>query len=158
MGSKFKIYTKTGDDGTTGLVGGTRVRKQDARLEAYGTVDELNACHRGGAFISHSRRSEGHAGRKYKTGCSILVPGLHLMKRAKRLQHGFRLLKHISKFLEKHIDLLEEELPELTHFILPGGDMAAAQCHVARTVCRRAERRILNSLNKAKWSLKLSDI
>lgn len=142
MGKEFKVYTKTGDDGTTGLVGGTRVKKYDARLEAYGTVDELNA-------------SIGVI-RSFNLGDDIL--NLLIQIQNKLFNIGSRLAsdekgdaftadliiseEHIV-ILETAIDKFEEDLPKLTHFILPGGELAVAQCHVARTVCRRAERRIL---------------
>lgn len=142
MAKEFKIYTKTGDDGTTGLLGGTRVKKFNIRLEAYGAVDELNAAI--GVI------------RSFKMPANLLE---YLMEIQHKLFNiGSRLASdeqgkaftekllitpdHIQ-YLEMAIDAMEEELPRLTHFILPGGDPAAAQCHVARTVCRRAERRIL---------------
>lgn len=137
-----KIYTKTGDDGTTGLVGGTRLNKYDLRLEAYGTVDELNAAVgvvrsfnipedlkkmleeiQNKLFNIGSRLASDEKGDAYTSQLSITQKNL--------------------EFLENSIDELEEELPELTQFILPGGNMASAHCHMARTICRRAERRIL---------------
>ncbi len=142
MGKNWKIYTKTGDDGTTGLVGGTRVKKYDVRLEAYGTVDELNAIL--GVIRSFDLPDN------YK---NILVEIQNkLFNIGSRLasdQKGDEITSQLSitendiLFLEKTIDEFENDLPELTQFILPGGNAAAAQCHVARTVCRRAERRIL---------------
>ncbi len=126
----------------TGLVGGSRVKKYDLRLEAYGTVDELNAV----IGVVRSFRIPENV-------CEILVEiqnklfniGSLLASDEKGKAFTGKLsitAKHIG-FLENAIDELEHELPELKHFILPGGDVAAAQCHVARTVCRRAERRIL---------------
>jgi cob(I)alamin adenosyltransferase len=149
MGSKFKIYTKTGDDGTTGLVGGTRVKKQDARLEAYGTVDELNAA------IGVVRSFLIPEDLKNMLG-EIQNKLFNIGSRLASDEKGDDITSRLSvteanlEFLEKNIDLLEEDLPELTQFILPGGDMAAAQCHVARTVCRRAERRILEFSEQGK--------
>ncbi len=142
MGGKFKIYTKTGDDGTTGLVGGTRVKKQDTRLEAYGTVDELNAVI--GAVrsypIAEDMKSmlEEIQNRLFNIGSRLASD-----EKGDVITARLAINEANLNFLENNIDLLEQELPELTQFILPGGDMAAAQCHVARTVCRRAERRIL---------------
>ena len=108
-----KIYTKTGDKGTTSLVGGVRVSKADIRLDAYGTIDELNS------FI----------------GLLISV-----MKDAEHVE------SHISvenvQRLEQAIDEINASLPSLAGFILPGGSYPASVCHVCRTVCRRAERRI----------------
>jgi cob(I)alamin adenosyltransferase len=142
MGSKFKIYTKTGDDGTTGLVGGTRVKKQDARLEAYGTVDELNAAI---GVVRSFPISDDLKDMLVEIQNKLFNIGSRLASDEKGdvITARLSVTEANLKFLEKNIDLLEEELPELTQFILPGGDMAAAQCHVARTVCRRAERRIL---------------
>jgi cob(I)alamin adenosyltransferase len=142
MGKEWKIYTKTGDDGTTGLVGGTRVKKYDVRLEAYGTVDELNAS------IGVIRSFELPANyMKYITEIQnkLFNIGSRLAsdEKGEAVTSGLSITeKHIAE-LEKAIDELDEELPELTQFILPGGTPAAAYCHVARTVCRRAERRIL---------------
>ena len=142
MEKKNKIYTKTGDDGTTGLLGGTRVKKFDPRLEAYGTIDELNTHI--GVILSRdvpltvqkiltqiqnrlfnigSRLATDEKGQEFTTEISIKEEDIHI--------------------LEVTIDRWEEDLPELNHFILPGGTPAAAQCQLARTVCRRAERRIL---------------
>lgn len=142
MAKEIKIYTKTGDDGTTGLVGGSRVKKYDLRLEAYGTVDELNAAV--GVI------------RSYEVGDDITELLLNIQN--KLFNIGSRLASDEKgeaftaelaiksediAVLENAIDRFEEELPELKNFILPGGDIVVAQCHVARTVCRRAERRIV---------------
>lgn len=142
MGKEIKIYTKTGDDGTTGLVGGSRVKKYDLRLESYGTVDELNAA------IGMLRSMD--------TGTEIseilifiqnklFNIGSRLASDEKRdsFTANLAIKKDDVVVLESAIDRFEEELTELKQFILPGGDMLAAQCHVARTVCRRAERRIV---------------
>jgi cob(I)alamin adenosyltransferase len=149
MGSKYKIYTKTGDDGTTGLVGGTRVRKQDPRLEAYGTIDELNASL--GVVRSFpipddlKNMLEEIQNRLFNIGSRLASD-----EKGEAITSRLSITEANLEYLEKKIDLLEEELPELTHFILPGGDMAAAQCHVSRTVCRRAERRVLEFSEQAK--------
>ncbi len=137
-----KIYTKTGDDGTTGLVGGTRVKKFDARLEAYGTIDELNAA------VGVIRSCD-----IPDTISSVLIEIQNrLFNIGSRLasdEKGDKITEKLSiteahiAFLEKAIDEIEKDLPKLRQFILPGGDLASAYCHVARTVCRRAERRIL---------------
>jgi cob(I)alamin adenosyltransferase len=142
MGKEFKIYTKTGDDGTTGLVGGNRVKKYDPRLEGYGTVDELNSCI--GIIRSYDIPEE--------------IKNLLIQIQNKLFNIGSRLASdekgeaytaNLSikdediKVLEKAIDEFEAGLPELTNFILPGGELSVAQCHMARTICRRAERRIV---------------
>ena len=148
MGKEWKIYTKTGDDGTTGLVGGTRVKKYDIRLEAYGTVDELNAS------IGVIRSFEFPAGYKEYL-VEIQNKLFNIGSRLASDEKGEAVTSKLSiseediAKLEKAIDELDEELPELTQFILPGGVPAAAYCHVARTVCRRAERRILEFSEQA---------
>jgi cob(I)alamin adenosyltransferase len=145
---KIKIYTKTGDDGTTGLVGGTRVNKYDARLEAYGTVDELNAAI---GVVRSFPVPEDIKVKLEEVQNKLFNIGARLASDEKGDAFTSQLsitTEHLE-FLEKSIDELEEELPALNRFILPGGDLAAAYCHVARTVCRRAERRILEfSLNQ----------
>ena len=142
MGKNWKIYTKTGDDGTTGLVGGTRVKKYNVRLEAYGTVDELNA-------VVGVVRSLGLSEDDNKILIHIQNKLFNIGSRLASDKKGDEITAELAiqeddiLFLEKAIDRFEEDLPELTQFILPGGEPKAAQCHVARTVCRRAERRIL---------------
>lgn len=142
MSKEIKIYTKTGDDGTTGLVGGSRVKKYDPRLEAYGTVDELNALV--GLIRSFDLEPE---------TCELLIfiqnklfnigSRLASDEKGNEFTAGLTLNKDDVLVLENAIDRFEQDLPELKHFILPGGDQLVAQCHVARTVCRRAERRIV---------------
>lgn len=137
----MKIYTKTGDDGTTSLVGGTRVLKCSPRLEAYGTVDELNSS----------------------IGLLLAMEGIPSETRSmlQTIQHklfnlGSQLATEPSSkwqpksidtkdidMLERAIDAIDSDLPRHNQFILPGGNMAAAQANVARTVARRAERRML---------------
>jgi cob(I)alamin adenosyltransferase len=143
MGKKIKIYTKTGDDGTTGLVGGTRIKKTDLRLEAYGTVDELNS------WVGLVRSYDIPMNLKEMLS-EIQNKLFNIGSRLASDEKGNAFTSKLSinsshiGFLEESIDELEEDLPGLTQFILPGGDIAAAQCHIARTVCRRAERRILD--------------
>jgi cob(I)alamin adenosyltransferase len=154
MTKEFKIYTKTGDDGSTGLVGGARVKKYDVRLEAYGTVDELNAVI---GVIRSYKLPEEVTEMLVEIQNKLFNIGSRLATDEKGEGFTKKLSiteKHIS-FLEKAIDEMEEELPELTHFILPGGDLAAAQCHVARTVCRRAERRILEFAENEKVQIEI---
>jgi len=140
-----KVYTRTGDDGTTGLVGGARVPKESLRLEAYGTVDELNATV--GLVGVALRRSK--AGERlepilrrvqnelFNLGAELATPDEE--RRARSPQVGEA---HVAR-LEGEIDELNEGLPELRSFILPGGGEASAFLHLARTVCRRAERRVI---------------
>jgi cob(I)alamin adenosyltransferase len=143
MEKKIKIYTKTGDDGTTGLVGGTRIKKTDLRLEAYGTVDELNS------WMGLVRSYDIPMNLKEMLS-EIQNKLFNIGSRLASDEKGDVFTSNLSinnthlEFLEKSIDEMEEDLPGLTQFILPGGDIAAAHCHIARTVCRRAERRILD--------------
>ncbi|MDD4107501.1 MAG: cob(I)yrinic acid a,c-diamide adenosyltransferase [Prolixibacteraceae bacterium] len=139
---KSKIYTKTGDDGTTGLLGGTRVKKYNLRLEAYGTVDELNAI----LGVLRSQKIPGDL-------CDIIIYVQNILfnigsrlasdEQGDAFTHSLSLTNDHINFLENAIDRMEDELPDLDHFIIPGGDPLSAICHVARTICRRAERRIV---------------
>lgn len=142
MAKDLKIYTKTGDDGTTGLVGGSRVKKYELRLEAYGTVDELNAV------IGLVRAMDVDddintllvfvQNKLFNIGSRLASD-----EKGDAFTANLRISGDDIKVLEQAIDRFEQELPELKQFILPGGDVLVAQCHVARTVCRRAERRIV---------------
>jgi len=141
MDKEFKIYTKTGDDGTSGLIGGTRVEKTDQRLEAYGTVDELNSWI---GMIKTTFIEEEVSSTLELTQNKLFVIGSYLATDPDKsdLRNALECDgRHIEK-LESEIDRMQTHMPELTNFILPGGTSSAAQTHVARTVCRRAERRI----------------
>lgn len=134
MGNRLsKIYTRTGDDGTTGLGDGTRVPKDDARVEAYGTVDEANsaigivlAVPGLPITIKHCLTEVQHD--LFDLGGELCVPGMTLITPEKVTR------------LENELDGFNDPLPPLKDFILPGGGPAAAACHLARTICRRAER------------------
>jgi cob(I)alamin adenosyltransferase len=136
MGNRLtKIYTRTGDDGTTGLGDGSRVAKDDARVEAYGTADELNsqigvllATPGIPPMVEEVLIEVQHD--LFDLGGELCLPGYECMTQAQvdRLEHT--------------LDTLNGELPPLKDFILPGGGPAAAAAHVARTVCRRTERRV----------------
>ncbi len=141
MIKEFKIYTKTGDDGTSGLIGGTRVNKYDDRLEAYGTVDELNSWI--GTIISVITDENVLKTLKMVQN-NLFVIGSHLATDETKsdLKSKLHCGEEDIKHLENEIDRMNEVLPPLTHFILPGGVQTAGFCHIARTVCRRAERRI----------------
>ncbi len=132
----MKIYTKTGDKGKTGLLGGLRVSKAAYRLEAYGTVDELNSFL--GLCGAHSQRPE------LKEWVAWLQPKLFVLGSELANPEGKVQIETISstdsEHLEKEMDRLTEALPPLRHFVLPGGSLVASYLHVARTVCRRAER------------------
>ena len=145
----MKIYTKTGDDGTTGLVGGSRVKKYDLRLEAYGTIDELNATI--GVLLS-SELPENVTETLYKIQNKLFNIGSQLAsdEKGEAFTASLSITNENIKDIEQAIDKYQSKLPELKQFVLPGGNFSAAQCHVARTVCRRAERRILQFAEHAK--------
>jgi cob(I)alamin adenosyltransferase len=134
----MKIYTKTGDNGYTSLIGGTRVAKHHIRIESYGTVDELNSyigLIADQDIAAHDKEILKQVqDRLFTIGSSLasdpeksrmVIPDLHLAD---------------IELLEKEMDTMNELLPELRHFILPGGSNAISYCHIARCVCRRAER------------------
>ena len=145
----MKIYTKTGDDGTTGLIGGSRVKKYDLRLEAYGTVDELNAAI---GVVRSSKLPENVTEILNKIQNKLFNIGSLLASddKGEAFTSNLAITEENINDLENAIDEYQNQLPELTHFILPGGDFLSAQCHVARTVCRRAERRILEFAEHSK--------
>ncbi len=127
-----KIYTRTGDDGSTGLGDGSRVPKDHARVEAYGTVDELNSVL--GLLLAKELPPEVRMPLTdiqhvlFDAGGELSIPGRYVIEATQSVR------------LEELLDQLNAGLPPLKEFILPGGTEAAALCHVARTVCRRAER------------------
>lgn len=136
MGKRLsKIYTRTGDDGTTGLGDGSRVDKDDPRVEAYGTVDEANSAI-GAVLAARTVRDDVRACLTevqhdlFELGGELCIPGHRAVEAA-----------FVTR-LERELDRLNADLPPLADFILPGGGPAAAACHVARTVVRRAERRV----------------
>lgn len=135
MGNRLsKIYTRTGDDGSTGLGDGSRVSKDATRVEAYGTVDETNAhvgvlraslsaAHEAQVMLEHIQHD------LFDVGGELCIPGYTIVTQ-----------DYIER-LEQAIDAINAHLPPLKDFILPGGSLPAAQAHVLRTICRRAERR-----------------
>ncbi len=138
----MKIYTKTGDDGTTGLFGGARVKKASSRVDAYGTVDELNAVLGVARALGLSKPAEIVLAEVqidlFTLGAELAtVPG-----KEEKLPMKLLTMAHAEK-LEHAIDAAEEGLAALQNFILPGGSAQAAHLHHARTVCRRAERAVL---------------
>lgn len=142
------IYTRTGDSGTTSLVGGTRVDKCHPRVEAYGTVDELNAHI---ALLAEEIRStapEAYTLLKVAQRHLFTVQTLLATEREVSFDLPTLPVEAITE-LEQHIDALQSTLPPLRSFVVPGGTRAAAQCHVARTVCRRAERRMVELSRQA---------
>lgn len=137
----MKIYTKTGDNGTTGLIGGTRVKKTDQRLEAYGTVDELNSFI--GLLITYDL-PDATKNTLYNIQNKLFVIGSFLATDIEKTSIDPVALLSDSdvKMLENEIDTMNEVLSELRNFILPGGNPSAALAHICRTVTRRAERKI----------------
>lgn len=138
----MKLYTKTGDGGTTGLIGGTRVEKDDVRLEAYGTVDELNTNI--GLLISLGLSEEQqHYLQTIQNLLFTIGSNLATDTSKTNLKSASIFDEKYTEWIEKEIDRIDGQLPELKNFILPGGSIKAAQCHICRTVTRRAERRII---------------
>jgi cob(I)alamin adenosyltransferase len=141
----MKIYTKTGDNGTTALFGGTRVKKYNSRIESYGTVDELNSYI---GLIKDQEISDESKASLLKIQNELFTLGAMLATPPEKetLKNGKERL-NIPKiddtsilFLENEIDKMDAVLPQMTHFVLPGGHQAVSFCHIARCVCRRAER------------------
>ncbi len=142
----MKIYTKTGDDGSSSLFGGQRISKSNQRLHAYGTLDELNALLGVCRAMSRNTVVEKTMQPLATVQSMLFVIGSHLATPYKLPSvpaHLPALPARAVEEMECLIDELQQELPALTHFILPGGELIAAQLHVARTVCRRAERDIV---------------
>lgn len=139
----MKIYTKTGDKGKTSLIGGTRVSKNNVRLEAYGTVDELNTYI---GMIRSFQLTPEVAAELIRIQHILFDVGGNLAtdRSVKDLKIHLVVSEQDIITLEKAMDRMDAELPPLTCFVLPGGNQAVSFCHIARTVCRRAERRILD--------------
>jgi cob(I)alamin adenosyltransferase len=134
MGHRLsKIYTRTGDDGTTGLASGERIRKTDPRIAAFGDVDELNSAL--GLLLTEPDVPPSIAATLTRVQHELFEIGAELSL------PGYRKIgaEHVGA-LERDLDRLNEHLPPLEEFVLPGGTRAAAVCHLSRTVCRRAER------------------
>ena len=141
----MKVYTKTGDTGTTALFGGTRVPKHHIRIESYGTVDELNS------HIGLIRDQEINIlyknvlievqDRLFTVGAILATPPeKEVLKNGQKRLQNLGILETDIEFLENEIDTMENSLPPMTHFVLPGGHTTVSYCHIARCVCRRAER------------------
>ena len=150
----MKIYTKTGDKGLTSLIGGTRVPKHHLRIESYGTVDELNSyigLIRDQDIATHHKDVLKHIqDRLFTIGATLAadperskmaIPDLHLED---------------IELLEQEMDAMDEQLPQLKHFILPGGNNAISFCHIARCVCRRAERIVVHLAEESTVDEKVS--
>jgi cob(I)alamin adenosyltransferase len=158
MGKRLsKIYTRTGDDGSTGLGDGSRVSKDSIRVEAFGTLDELNSYI--GLILSLSVPKDindvlnGIQHDLFDLGGEICIPGREVLTAV------------YTERLENQLDIYNTDLATLDEFILPGGCQAAAVCHIARTICRRAERRLITlshqeavSVNAISYLNRLSDL
>ena len=141
----MKVYTKTGDKGTTALFGGTRVPKHHIRIESYGTVDELNS-HIGlirdqDINPNYKKILERIQDRLFTLGAILATdPEKAVLKNGKDRLNIPKIAEADIELLENEIDAMEIELPPMTHFVLPGGHTTVSYCHIARCVCRRAER------------------
>ena len=144
-----KVYTKTGDDGNTSLVGGIRINKADVRLEAYGTVDELNS-HIG--LLSAYVEDDEIDAILTRIQSDLFIVGTHLATDQSQtpLYPSAILPEEEVSFVEREIDRILSELPEKLGFVLPGGSISASQAHVCRTVSRRAERCAIRLAQEAK--------
>lgn len=141
----MKIYTKTGDKGTTALFGGKRVSKHHIRIDSYGTIDELNSwlgLIRDQNIDEHSKNTLALIQNKLFTVGAILAtdPEKAVQKNGKEILNIAKISEDDIEYLEKEMDCMDSALPPMTHFILPGGHTTVSYCHIARTVCRRAER------------------
>lgn len=141
----MKVYTKTGDKGTTSLFGGTRVPKHHLRIESYGTVDELNS------YIGLIRDQDINPfyktilmeiqDRLFTVGAIMATPTeKEVLKNGQQRLNINRISEKDVNLLEDQIDAMDAELPRMTHFVLPGGHSTVSYCHITRCVCRRAER------------------
>ncbi|MFT5752569.1 MAG: cob(I)alamin adenosyltransferase [Flavobacteriales bacterium] len=141
----MKVYTKTGDQGTTALFGGTRVPKHHIRIDSYGTVDELNShigLIRDQEIDVHSKKILMHIQDRLFTVGAVLAtdPEKMTLKSGKDRLNIPRVDEEDVALLETEMDDMDSSLPQMTHFVLPGGHTTVSYCHIARCVCRRAER------------------
>ena len=141
----MKIYTKTGDKGTTALYGGTRVKKYNVRIDSYGTVDELNSY----IGLINDQQIDVYIKKVllkiqnelFTLGAMLATPPeKETLKSGKERLNIPKIDDDSILYLEQEIDKMDTELPQMTHFILPGGHQTVSFCHIARCVCRRAER------------------
>lgn len=141
----MKIYTKTGDKGTTALFGGTRVSKHHIRIDSYGTVDELNSyigLIRDQEIDDAYKKTLIHIQNKLFTVGAVMAtdPDKTTLKNGQKRLNIATIEETDIIFLEKEIDIMNASLPPMTHFVLPGGHQTVSFCHIARCICRRAER------------------
>lgn len=146
MSKEYKIYTKGGDKGETSLLGGTRVPKYHDRIEAYGTLDELNSYV---GLIRDQQIDQHYKDILFDIQNKLFIAESHL---ASDKQENIKQLPKLNTenitLLEKEIDKMDEEIPPLKSFILPGGHTVVSYCHIARTICRRAERVVIKLGNQ----------
>ena len=147
--SRFKLYTKTGDDGTTCLLSGKRVSKHHIRIKAYGTIDELNAWV---GMIRNFKIDKNIENTLKKIQNELMTMSAQLaddtVSKSSKLVNTLEPLGQENvEYLEGHIDLINSELPELKNFVIPGGHIIVSYVHIARCTCRRAER-LITELNQ----------
>lgn len=148
----MKIYTKTGDKGTTALFGGTRVPKHHIRIDSYGTIDELNSYI---GLIRDQDIDQHHKSilieiqdRLFTVGAILATdPEKAILKSGKERLNIPKISNDDIELLEREMDAMNAELPPMTHFVLPGGHQTVSFCHIARCVCRRSER-LASALNE----------
>lgn len=142
----MKVYTKTGDDGTTSLIGGKRVKKNHIRIETYGTIDELISYI--GLLRTYQLTTEIHDF-LFASQQNLMLISAHIANEDKKIT-----LKNIDNQtiieIEKLIDSVSENLPRLVSFVIPGGSEVNANCNIARTICRKAERKLIALNEKTK--------
>lgn len=142
----MKIYTKTGDQGTTSLFGGSRVSKTNIRIDAYGAIDELNSwlglIRDQDIDVQHKKTIIKIQNDLFTIGSVLATdPKKAILKTGKERLNITTIKETDIHFLEQEMDVMNSSLPAMTHFILPGGHQTVSYCHIARTVCRRAERK-----------------
>ncbi len=142
----MKVYTKSGDKGTTALIGGERVSKYDVRVEAYGTVDELTAfIGLLSAKLNEVEATQQYVDELYSINSMLMNIEAHLAA-GEGGDYKLPEITHESiELLEKGIDRMQESVPPITKFTIPGGNEVVSLCHVCRTICRRAERRSIGA-------------
>ncbi len=141
---KYKIYTKLGDKGKTSIIGQNRIDKHDARIEAYGSIDELNSYFGLLRSFDNVKKINFLSDFLIKSQNNLFVIGSYLAQtQQKRIKcQDFLISDKIIKDLETIIDKIEKDIPSITRFVLPGGDVISSHFQIARTICRRSERRI----------------
>lgn len=138
----MKIYTKTGDKGKTSLFGGERVTKDHIRIEAYGSIDELNAYM--AVLIDYMVENHEENTLKLIQGKLMTISSLLATEKKSLYDRLPKIIEGDISIIESEIDRMDKILPPLKNFVLPGGHIVASHCHVTRTICRRAERRVIS--------------